>query len=330
MAGFQDPVVGGISLRKAAIRSPNYVPGSIGWTINIDGSAEFSNVTIRGTITASTFQGTNFVINSSGAFFYSGTPAAGNLIASIAPASGTDSFGNTYLTGITSYGIGTQTFSEMAGGSLLTGNMSSNVPDTTDAGFIQSQGPLTILRSVVNASPSLVRDALRMTMSAGQTAQTTGSASAPNLGIIADDLASAADLYLSGSAIKTDNTSAPYTWQLPSYGTNWSGSTTFNGTTGVEPLRFRLDAEDNLWPIGGFKAGAVVPADPVFILPAGYIPIAGTDYIPCLRNNGGAVTSGMLRISNNGHVDVLNSANLGIAANNEFLCNGKVPLRHIS
>ena len=85
-------------LRLAFLRSPNYAAGVSGWTINQDGSAEFNNLTIRGT-----FNGTNFVINSSGAFFYNGTPAAGNLIASIASASGTDSHGNTYLAGITSY-----------------------------------------------------------------------------------------------------------------------------------------------------------------------------------------------------------------------------------
>jgi hypothetical protein len=53
------------------------------------------------TFTGSIFQGTDFVINSSGAFFYSGTPAAGNLILSIAQAAGTDAHGNTYPGGLT-------------------------------------------------------------------------------------------------------------------------------------------------------------------------------------------------------------------------------------
>lgn len=53
-----------------------------------------------GAISGSTFSGTDFVINSSGAFFYGGTPAAGNLLLSIAPASGSDSFGNAYPQGI--------------------------------------------------------------------------------------------------------------------------------------------------------------------------------------------------------------------------------------
>jgi hypothetical protein len=45
---FPDPVVGGIYLVRFAIRSPNYVQNLQGWTINQDGSAEFSDVVIRG------------------------------------------------------------------------------------------------------------------------------------------------------------------------------------------------------------------------------------------------------------------------------------------
>lgn len=94
-----DPVVGSTVLRRPAIQSPNYSAGSAGWTINSDGSAEFNNLTLRGT-----FSGTDFVINSLGAFFYSPTEAAGNLVATITPAAGTDPFGNVYLAGVSSYG----------------------------------------------------------------------------------------------------------------------------------------------------------------------------------------------------------------------------------
>lgn len=46
-----DQLVGGTVLRRPAIRSPNFVTGVSGWTINIDGSAEFSNVVLRGELT---------------------------------------------------------------------------------------------------------------------------------------------------------------------------------------------------------------------------------------------------------------------------------------
>lgn len=58
----------------------------------------------QGTLAGSTFKGTDFEINPAGAFFYSGTPAAGNLVASVSRTQGTDAHGNAYLTGIVSYG----------------------------------------------------------------------------------------------------------------------------------------------------------------------------------------------------------------------------------
>lgn len=43
-----NPVVGGSILRRPAIESPDYVPGSEGWAINADGSASFADLTITG------------------------------------------------------------------------------------------------------------------------------------------------------------------------------------------------------------------------------------------------------------------------------------------
>ena len=58
---FTNPVVGGTTLIRPAIQSPNYVAGTSGWSINQDGSAEFNGVTIRGTL-----QSSNYVLNTSG------------------------------------------------------------------------------------------------------------------------------------------------------------------------------------------------------------------------------------------------------------------------
>ena len=65
-----NPVVGGTVLERAAIRSPDFVTGVSGWTINQDGTVEFNSGVFRGTITAGQFQGLNFVINQQGIFFY--------------------------------------------------------------------------------------------------------------------------------------------------------------------------------------------------------------------------------------------------------------------
>lgn len=52
MIGFQSNVVAGTVLVRSAIQSPNYVAGVSGWTINQDGSVEFNNAVIRGSIIA--------------------------------------------------------------------------------------------------------------------------------------------------------------------------------------------------------------------------------------------------------------------------------------
>ena len=51
----------------------------------------------------SVFAGLNFTINTNGLFFYTGTPALGNLIISLTRVAGTDPSGNAYLQGGTFY-----------------------------------------------------------------------------------------------------------------------------------------------------------------------------------------------------------------------------------
>jgi len=98
--GWGNPVVGGVALRIPAIQSPNYNPtAGTGWAIFANGTAVFYGLTITdGTIT-----GPDYTVNSDGAFFYSGTPALGNLLASIASTGGTDAEGNVYQSGVTVY-----------------------------------------------------------------------------------------------------------------------------------------------------------------------------------------------------------------------------------
>lgn len=96
MSGFSNSVLGGMSkLIRAAIQSPNFVHNLSGWTVNKDGSAEFNNLTIRGT-----FMGTDYIANSTGLFFYSPSEAPGNLVLSISPVGGTGPFGETIKPGV--------------------------------------------------------------------------------------------------------------------------------------------------------------------------------------------------------------------------------------
>lgn len=121
---FQDEFAGGIVLIRPALQSPDYVAGTSGWCIRIDGSAEFNDVVIR-----STLESANYVPGASGwhlgqdghaefndvtirggttlggeAFYYNGTPGPGTLVLSVAAAAGTDPYGNAYPDGLTVFG----------------------------------------------------------------------------------------------------------------------------------------------------------------------------------------------------------------------------------
>jgi len=151
VSGFRNPLVGGGgALVYPSIHSPNFAHLISGWTINKDGSAEFDNLTIRGT-----FLGTDWILNAAGEFFYSGTPAPGNLVASIAAAGGTDAFGNVYYQGITTYTDPSGPFLEMVGNEISFG---SNAPGSriVDGGQLTLADALAVgdRPYIIFASPS--------------------------------------------------------------------------------------------------------------------------------------------------------------------------------
>lgn len=165
---FSNEITGGQgALVRPAIKSPKYSPGVSGWTINRDGSAEFNNLTIRGT-----FNGTDFVINAAGAFFYSGTPAAGNLIASIAPNPGVDAHGNHFPQGIMSASGSTagQLFANLSQGNLFMGAYTGSPasPDLSHASALfptASTGQVALETGTTASTPQV--GAMLMTPSTG-------------------------------------------------------------------------------------------------------------------------------------------------------------------
>lgn len=315
MAGFENPIVGGIALRIPAIRSPNYVAGSTGWTINIDGSVEFNNGTFRGTVTAGTFQGTDFVINTAGAFFYSAAPAAGNLIASIASVDSTDSFGNHYLHGVCSYDPIGGFFVQQADGIVSVGEIVAGVPDSNNAGlFLSTNGGRS---EVASGLVGLNVNRVRFELFPGRNSQVSG-AFTPQI-ILHDTIGSSqADLYLSGNVIKNDLTQAPYIWLPPNYNTNWGSSTTFNASTANQPFQYRLGIEDQLRVGGAFKAGAVAPGATVFNEVAPYRP-KNAFWVNGWRNRGGTVTPMGFQWTPSGNFNVVATMGGGApAANDEY------------
>lgn len=69
IGSFNNPITGATgALVRPSVHSPNYIPDETGWTINKDGTAEFADLTVRGTIVV---ESTN-----DGVFVYAYFPAA--------------------------------------------------------------------------------------------------------------------------------------------------------------------------------------------------------------------------------------------------------------
>lgn len=324
------PINGGVNLVLPAFQSPDYVPGVSGWSVFIDGSCEFNNGTFRGTVTASTFQGSNFTINSAGAFFYSATPALGNLIGSIAPAAGTDIYGNKYVAGVGVYDNPNSLFAELFAGQLRVGQIVAGVPDTGNAGtmvatFSGLPGAQTIITSPQTAT---LTGPARMALDAGVFGATIGAANAPHFDIYSDSSGTACNLHVAGATVAIDRTSgallSPVTWQTPVLGTGWATGPT---TGALKLIQYRIDAEDNLVVLGTVHATSATPAATLFTLPAGYLP-AKNHRIVCVSNAGGTASVRWVEIDATGVVGIAGPAIT--AASTDVYIYATVPLGNIA
>lgn len=318
--GFQNPIVGGTALRIPAIQSPNYNPGVAGWIIKIDGSAEFNNLTIRGT-----FNGNNFILNSSGLFIYSGTPANGNLIASIAPASGTDSFGNAYLDGIVTYSGAS--FAALSTGNVYFGLIADGYPT---AGLVGLSGADEVFATSPTSNTNT--DAATWALVDGLTSVTPQSASGyPHIDIGASTAGMAA--WLHGAllyATANGGVSTAETWHNPSYNANWSGTTTFGTISGgLRTLQYRRDAEDNLWLNGCFTAAAGAGSS-VFQLPnTGYRPVTNGAFPVAFISSGGVAGNAWMYVSAAGNLNINSQLGSAVTTGTTYYVNGKIPLGNV-
>lgn len=254
------------------LHSPNYVTGVSGWSINQNGSAEFNNVVIRG--------GT---VISGLALYYNGTPAAGNLIASIAAAGGTDSFGNPYLSGISSYNPAAIRWVSLQSGVTFYGWMSNTVPPVLDTTNIASvSGGLG--RLLLKAGPDntiALPDSPYFYMLAGLSSVPT--TSPPNSGepqINIDDNTgnSVITMTISGGLYKTGIGTGilPRVDVVPN--TNWG---LHNAAATLPTLSYWLDTNANLRLFGTLHPTAAMASgnhqvtlgtDPLPISPNNYVP----------------------------------------------------------
>lgn len=286
---FRNPILAGISLIRAAIQSPNYSHNSAGWTVRQDGSAEFNNLNIRG--------GT---VTDSPALYYNGTPAAGNLIASVAAAQGTDTYGNTYFQGVCTYDNAGQTFTQLVGHNFFSGRMSDAQNNVSGLGYatITNTEKGTVPTSVLSA-PTNGAYAYHGAVLAIPGSDST-EANGPGVYVAEQSGGAAAWGRISGAWLKTDNAGNALKKQSPAYGSGWASGAA-GGT--YRGLQFWLDAMDNLVLSGSIHSTSTTPSGTIFTLPAGYIP-KSPERPGVTANAGGTYSLHSLEISATGAVSV--------------------------
>jgi hypothetical protein len=341
---FRNPILGagGSTLLRPAIQSPNFIHGVSGWSINRAGNAEFNDLVIRGT-----YMGQNYVISEDGLFFYSGTPAAGNMTGSWAPAAGVDGFGNAYPAGLEIYStLGSILLSAVDG--ILQSVGSSGRQVTVADGSIQWSAP----GSAGNGSLDIGATLREMDWQSGQLAvadriarlavvSSTGTPAAGNQDTsprssTTGGVGVPAYHYVSGAVVKSDGAgSTSEVWQVAggngaAFNTNWLASSTFNGSTGWPTVQYRKDAEDNLVVTGCFKTSASwTTGGSPFTLPTAFRPKQQWA-VAVQKNVGGTLSTGMGQISAGGNLNLLSGSGVAPVASAEYLVTGVIPLGNIA
>jgi hypothetical protein len=341
MGGFTNPVFGGNTLIRPAIRSPNYTPGVAGWSINRDGTAELNSLTLRGT-----FVGNDWILNEQGLFFYSGTPALGNMSGSWAQTAGTDAFGNAYPAGLEIYSaLGSIALSAVDGilqsvGSSLRqiviadGGLQFSVPGSQGNASLEIGA--TLREMDFNSGQLAIGDRIaQLTVMSSTGTPVAGNQDTSPRSTTTGGVGVPAYHYVSGAVVKSDGSgSTSEVWQVvggngAAYNANWLASSTFNGSSGWPGVQYRRDAEDNLVITGCFKSGATVGGTSVVTIPTAFRPKQQWPVI-VQKNAGGTITTGMGQLSAGGNLNLLAGSGVNPTASAEYLVTGVVPLGNIA
>lgn len=281
------------------------------------------------TVFNGTIVGLQYVQTQAGEFYYAGSPAKGNLVASIAAAAGTDPYGNAYSAGIVSYDpLSFLRYVQLASGAVELGSIGDS--PTLAATIATAFGAHTLGQLLLTCQTTAgAQTASVVDMRSGVTGSGVGSSNAPRVWLGTNDGAgnTAVQAWTAGPLVLTSPAGTPYAWATPSYSANWTGS-----GAGFPALQLRPGNDDNLQVVGSVTATAAFAAGTNTI---GTIT-AGAPYIPkqsqsgiCLHTNSGNtnIEACQFRVSNAG---VLQIASGAVAAGDRFQINLEFPLGNIS
>src|SRR5215469_2824733 len=230
-------------------------------------------------------------IPGSGLFVYSGAPALGNLTASIAAASGTDLYGNTYYSGICQYlpsGSATATLvTRMIDGQFLAGSAAAMaawpagpvLPGTIE-GTTPASGELILNSGAAGGGDTVMQLLLQSATSGGN-----GTPQATLQGILSflsatNPTSSGTYLWANsgtpGALITSGRLNAvnPTTVGTPETWTTMSGFLNNWAATGNTP-RYRLGVENRVYFDGALDATNATAAT-FLTMPAAYRPVSPT------------------------------------------------------
>lgn len=287
-----NPAIGGTILRRAAEQSPNYVAGSAGWYIGADGSAEFNDLTVRGT-----FDGNDWELNSQGFFMYSGSPASGDLVISIAQSAGTDSYGNAYPAGVKIAGTGTSAgaYAELdtTYGRLLVQNVLSGYQAICDGGSLTMSTP----SSTANPATISVQDSPQALI-----LQSPSDGTDPSAEMKLYAATASVGAYVQSPAIVGLNpsTGSAETWHTLGIA-NWTGT-----------VRYRMGNGNRVWieTVGSLATnGVTANGTQIATMPAGWQPTVNTAQIPLIIS---AVGSGSAAYADTPLMEIDTSGNARI------------------
>ena len=284
MGGFTHSIAGGDgNLVVDSFQSPNFVDQVSGWQVTQAGDAQFNNVETRGS-----FYGTEFIINDAGAFFYSGTPASGNLLVSIAPAAGTDTFGNAYNAGFYIYGSGGQRIGlvEVGGQSILQLTPSSVAQLTAH--------PLALCGAI---NPGLANEYMWTLLTSGKS-NSNADAAIQLFGESADGTIPAKEVFEFGGVIAATLTAAGFSVDT------WNNITPQNGWAAYGFGRYRR-MPDNTVLVELDLTDSAATANTMFTLPAGYQPVQ-TQFASLVIYTGSTPVMCVVQVTTGGAFQVLN------------------------
>lgn len=225
--------------------------------------------------------------------------ASGQLVASLAPAFGTDGSGNGYIAGFTTYDPVGGTFTNQSNGVFQVGEVVGGVPDQANAAQVNAISGELVLDSGKNAAPN--NDALVLSAFAGQPNTRTGNSLNPILQALDSAGSSDVDFWLSGTVIKASDTGSIYTWQNPTFASGYTAGTV---------AQYRRDSFDNVvWDLAFVQTTGVAGAGGAVItqaVPAEYRPKSAR-MVPCTWESTGSAAKGSatLVFNTNGTISLL-------------------------